>query len=67
MAGAGCDLNNLDLDQFKQLNEFLIGSWPPLCLLVLTVFPDNGKTVSIIVTQVHLNSSSENCLSLFCC
>lgn len=47
MAGAGCDLNSLDLDRFKQLNEFLIGSWPPLCLLVLIVFPNNGKTLSV--------------------
>lgn len=47
MAGAGCDLNSLDLDRFKQLNEFLIGSWPPLCSLVLIVFPNNGKTLSV--------------------
>lgn len=47
MAGAGCDLSSLDLDQFKQLNEFLIGSWPLLCLPVLIVFPNNGKTLSV--------------------
>lgn len=39
----GCDLSGLDLDQLKQLNEFPIGSWPPLCLLVLVCSQIMGK------------------------